>query len=339
MTIREALVHLGKSRCHILLIVSDSGCLLGTLADGDVRRALLHSVSLDAPVDKIMFRAPKTVSPGTDRAGCLALMQQHEILQLPVADSEGRVTGLVLMEDFVRTEATERPNWVVLMAGGRGQRLRPLTETTPKPMLPIGGRPLLETIVEEMARCGFKRFYISINYQAETVIEHFGDGSRFGVEIRYLRENEELGTAGALGLIEERPTAPLLVMNGDILTKIDFSEFLKYHTLQGATATVATRTFEVRIPFGVIANDGHVIQGIVEKPVRQYQVNAGIYVFEPDILSRILGGSRIDMPDLLSGLIAAGKNVVGFPIHEYWTDIGRLEDFTRAVDEYSDFFS
>lgn len=332
-TVRDALARIGTSRCHIALVADDSGRLLGTVTDGDIRRALLGTVSLDAPVREVMTRTPITVPPGSDNVACIALMKSRSILQLPVIDG-GRIVGLILLEDLVAPAASLRPNWVMLMAGGRGERLRPLTEQLPKPMLPIGGRPLLEIIIEEAARFGLKRFYLSVNYRAEAIIDHFGDGSRFGVEIRYLREDQQMGTAGALSLLRERPADPLLVMNGDLLTKLDFARLLDYHKARGADITVCVRAFDVELPFGVLTVDGESIRSIVEKPVEKFLVNAGIYVLQPSLIDRVPQGRRFDMPDLIREVLADGHAVRGFPIHEYWIDIGRADDLARASNEF-----
>lgn len=336
--IREAMAQLGRSRQHILLVVDGDQRLLGTMTDGDFRRAILAGVALEERVERIMNRSPRTVAPETSRAGLLALMQRSAIQAAPLVDPSGRVVGLARLEDLLQTEE-RRPNWVVILAGGLGQRLRPLTETIPKPMLPVGGRPILETIVEELATHGLCNLYLSVNYKAEIIRSHFGDGSRFGVEIRYLEERERLGTAGPLGLLPPDHADPLLVMNGDLLTKVDFGRMLDYHRDHAADITVGVRSYEMEVPYGVVSFEDNRIAGIVEKPVQSFMVSAGIYVVEPRVAAGVAGAGPLDMPDLVRGLIARQAPVVGFPIHEYWIDIGRHHELSRASEDYERFFS
>lgn len=334
-TVHDAMIQIGHGRHHILLVVDAQRRLMGTVTDGDIRRGILNTLPLEGPVTSIMNTRPTSVSQGTSRSACLRLMRERHILGLPEVDGAGRVTGLVTLEETVSAAADDQPNWVVLMAGGLGSRLRPLTEELPKPLLPVGGRPILETIVEQLVAHGFQHFYISVNYKAEAVKGHFGDGSRLGVEIRYLEEERPLGTAGPLSLIPEAPSAPFLVMNGDLLTKLDFAALLRYHQEHKATATVCVREFDMQVPYGVVEFDNNRVLGISEKPVHKFMVNAGIYVLEPDVIERIPSGRSFDMPDLLRTLAETAHPVFGYPIHEYWIDIGRLEDFHRAADEFS----
>lgn len=334
-SIRTALLRLGKSRLHILLVVDGDGLLLGTVTDGDFRRGILRSVSLDAPLSEIMNRTPVTVNEGVDRKLCSKMMRKHEVQQLPVVDCAGKVVGLVRLEDLAAEQC--RSNWVVLMAGGLGERLRPYTETVPKPLLAVGGRPILETIIAELSSHGLNRFYLSVNYRAEMVKEHFGDGARFGVEIRYLEENCRMGTAGPLSLVEERHDAPLLVMNGDVLTKLHVGHLLDYHDANQAAATSCVRVFEMQVPFGVVQLEDNRITGLTEKPVQEFMVNAGIYVIDPEVVHS-LPREPLDMPDLLRGLIVAEHKVLAYPIHEYWMDVGQPHDFLRARSEFQQVF-
>jgi NDP-sugar pyrophosphorylase family protein len=229
----------------------------------------------------------------------------------------------VTLDDLIG--AVERPNWVVLMAGGLGTRLRPLTEDCPKPMLPVGGKPILESILESFVEQGFRRFFFSVNYKAEMVQDHFGDGSRWGVRIDYLHEDRRLGTAGALSLLDDRPDAPLVVMNGDLLTRASFDKLLDFHYAQSATATMTVRDYDFQVPYGVVKIDGTQIVSIEEKPVQKFFVSAGIYVLSPSVF---------DMPSLFSRLINEGQKVAAYPLKEYWLDIGRIEEFERAQREW-----
>lgn len=332
-TLHQALSRVGFHR--ILLVVDAERHLLGTVTDGDIRRALLRGESMDTPLDRVMNRRPYSVPLNTPRATSLAIMKELDIYQLPVLDN-GVVVDLLMLSDMVDIGA-ERPNWTVILAGGQGKRLRPLTETLPKPMLPVGGQPILETILQELAAHGLRRFYLSVNYKAEVIKDYFGDGARLGVKIRYLEEEEPLGTAGPLGLLPEPPAEPLLVMNGDVLTKVDFGQMLAFHQSRAAAATVGVRLFEMEVPYGVLEFAGEKVSAIVEKPVQQFKVSAGIYVLDPSAVPT--RPVPLDMPDLLRGVIGQGGTVTGFPIHEYWIDVGRPPELTQATADFSTLFA
>jgi dTDP-glucose pyrophosphorylase/predicted transcriptional regulator len=337
-SIRDALLVMSKTRLKIALVVDAENRLLGTVADGDVRRSILNGITADQPVTEIMHPEPSTVAPNASRADQIEIMHAKQIQHLPVVETDGQLVGLVSVDQLLVSELSEKPNCAILLVGGLGSRLKPLTDEKPKPLIPIGGRPVLETIVRQLRDHGIRHLYFAVNHMAGAIKDHFGDGSDMGVRIDYLEEDRPLGTAGPLGLLEKVPSVPFVVMNGDILTNVDFSGMLKYHTEQHAAATVATRTFEIEIPFGVIENSGDQITSIVEKPARQYQVNAGIYIFQPDVLDRVASDIHRDMPNLLADLIDDGQRVSGFPIHEYWIDIGRLEDFHKAESDFADNF-
>jgi NDP-sugar pyrophosphorylase family protein len=260
-------------------------------------------------------------------------MNAYWIHQLPIVDPDGAVVGLVT-RDMLMSGTRQRDNWVVLMAGGRGTRLRPLTETTPKPMLKVGSRPILESIIRRYLEAGFYRFLISVNYRAEQIKDFFGDGGRWNCEIRYLDEPDALGTAGALGLLPERPADPFFVMNGDVLTAVNFQSLLDFHLSTGSAATMCVREYDLTIPFGVVQVDHHRILGIEEKPSHKFFINAGIYVLDPAALAFVAPGRHLDMPSLFQALIRAGHPANAFPIREYWMDVGRMEDFVRAQEEF-----
>ncbi|HJT08323.1 MAG TPA: nucleotidyltransferase family protein, partial [Stellaceae bacterium] len=281
----------------------------------------------------IMNRRPAACPATLGRDAALAVMRSADVKQVPLLDPAGRVVGLEIMGDVVKR--TQRDNWVVLMAGGLGQRLRPLTEDCPKPMLSVGGQPILEIILENFARQGFSRFFLSVNYKAEMVRRHFGDGRRWDVRIEYLEEREKLGTAGALGLLPERPSEPVVVMNGDVLTDINFGSMLDFHLEQRATATMAVREHTVEVPFGVIDLADDYLAGVTEKPRYSWFVNAGVYVVEPHVVDLVERGKAIDMPALLQRVLGADERIAAFPVREYWRDIGRLEDFERANVDYA----
>ena len=331
-SIREAIRAIDESALQIALVVDAEQRLVGTVTDGDVRRGLLRGITLDAGVEEVMNRDPIACPATLGREAAAAVMHGSDVKQVPLVDEEGRVVGLELMGDVIRR--TRHDNWVVLMAGGLGQRLRPLTEDCPKPMLPVGGTPILEIILKNFARQGFERFFLSVNYKAEMVRRHFGDGARWGVGIEYLEERDKLGTAGALGLLPRRPHEPLVVMNGDLLTAVNFGSMLEFHAEHSATATMAVREHTVEVPFGVIDLADDYLAGLTEKPRYSWFINAGVYVVEPSVLDLIEPGRPLDMPTLFERVLARNDKIAAFPIREYWRDIGRLEDLERASADY-----
>lgn len=329
-SIRETIRRIDDSSMQIALVVDEQGRLLGTITDGDIRRGLLKGAALDDQASTIMNRLPISANFGEDRDALLARMRAKSLHQLPVLDGERRVVGLEVLDELL---GMQRDNWVVLMAGGRGSRLKPLTDDTPKPLLRVGSKPILETILESFVEQGFRKFFIAVNYRADMVRKHFGDGSRWGVQISYLNERKPLGTAGALSLLPSRPAAPMLVMNADLLTRVGFGHMLDFHLKHGAVGTMGVREYGLQVPYGVVKIDGHSIVEIEEKPTRSFFVNAGIYVLSSEALDFVPSDKPFDMPDLFSALIAAGREPAVFPIREYWIDIGRLDDFKRAADE------
>jgi dTDP-glucose pyrophosphorylase/predicted transcriptional regulator len=318
---------------QIALVVDSEMKLLGTVTDGDVRRALLRGVQMQDPIERVMNPRPTSAHQQDSRQELLVLMRRKQIRQLPILSEQCRLVGVETIDEL--TEPSEKTNRVVLMAGGTGTRLRPLTETCPKSMLPVGDRPLLETILTNFIEHGFHDFYFSLNYKADMIRDHFGDGSKWGARIRYVQETEALGTAGALSLLPERPTEPIFVMNGDLLTKVNFDHLLEFHRAQKATATMCVREFDFQVPYGVVRIDREKIVGIDEKPVQRFFVNAGIYVLQPEALDRISHGQYYDMPSLFQALSGEGAHAAAFPVREYWLDIGRMADLQRANDEYS----
>jgi dTDP-glucose pyrophosphorylase len=335
-TILEAVKAIDRGGMQIALVVDGERRLLATVTDGDVRRGLLRGVSLEAPVTEIMHGNPAAVRSEDGRDGALRVMQRLSVHQVPTLDSEGRVVGIERIDDFVGLQS--RDTWIVLMAGGRGIRLRPLTETIPKPMLPVGGRPLLESIIRNIKDQGYQRFFISVNHRREVVQDHFGDGSSLGVSIEYLIERESLGTAGALSLLPERPSHTIVVMNADLLTSVRFDQLLQYHADQGVEATMCAREFISQVPYGVVRFDGPRLMEIEEKPTQRHFVNAGIYALSPSVFDLIAKDRPLDMPDLFSALIERKRPAAVFPIREYWMDIGQMDDLQRARDEFEAVF-
>ena len=276
-------------------------------------------------------------APGeTSDVEAARLMRHHGIAHLPLIDSRKIVVGLKVLKDL--DPKPEGGNPVVLMAGGKGTRLQPLTHDLPKPLLEVGGRPILETIIERFVTQGFSQIYLSVNYKADLIEAHFGDGHALGADITYLKEDDALGTGGALALLPERPSQPMIVMNGDVLTKINFHHLVKYHDNHDATATMSVREYRFTVPFGVVETDHTLLTAIAEKPEHTFYVNAGIYIIDPDVLDLISVGQAMDMPDLFQRLLDDGNQPNVFPLREYWMDIGRLDDLDQAQRDYADLF-
>lgn len=329
-TIGHAIRVIDDGDRQIALVIDETDRLSGTVTDGDIRRGMLRSLPLTTPVSEVMKCDPVVATPADTPGQLVTLMRVHTIHQVPIVDTRGRVVDLVVLDELVRVSKTPRPNWVVMMAGGLGNRLRPLTDDIPKPLLKVGDKPILETILDTFRDQDFHRFLISVHYKADMVKSHFGDGHRWNVEIRYLEETTAKGTAGALGLIEERPAEPLVVMNADVLTKVNFGSLLDFHAEQDATATMCVREYNMQVPYGVVRTEDARIVGIDEKPVQRVFINAGIYVLNPGVLDYVGGEESVDMPEVFHRLIDAGQRAAVFPIREYWLDVGQMEDFRRA---------
>lgn len=334
-TIKTAIAALDTTATHICLVVDEHEILLGTVTDGDIRRGILHSVPLDAPISMVMKPVPIVGHPDHSPDAIKQLMISRHIRQLPIVDLHGRVVGLSLLDDMIRAQgAPGRDTPVILMAGGFGTRLQPLTNDTPKPLLHVGRKPILERILDTLINFDFRNFHITINYKAEMLREHFGDGSRWGVSISYLEEDEPLGTAGSLSLFEERTNGPILVMNGDVLTAVNFNNLMDFHAEQSALATMCVRNYEFQVPYGVVNTDNMNIVSIDEKPSHNFFVNAGIYVLEPAALDVIPKDVAFDMTDLFERLIEQKSATTVFPIREYWLDVGRMDDFKLANNQF-----
>lgn len=327
-TIQQAIRCLDESGLQIALVVTGDERLVGTLTDGDIRRGLLRGLELGSAIDSIVHRDPLVVPPQWGRDTVLQLMQANKIHQLPVVDELRRVVGLHLWDELMTPD--KRPNMMVIMAGGRGTRLLPHTENCPKPLLPVGDKPMLEHIIERARAEGFVHFVIAVHYLGHMIESHFEDGSRWHVRIDYLREKAPLGTAGALGLLEGRPQQPFVVTNGDVLTDIRYGELLDFHTRHRASGTMAVRLHEWEHPFGVVKIKGVDIVGFEEKPVSRSHINAGIYVLDPPALDAIAPGEHCDMPTLFARLQEQSRRTIVYPMHEPWLDVGRPDDLARA---------
>ena len=328
-SVREALVIIDKEALRGAIVVDNKTKLLGVVSDGDIRRGLLAGISLDDSVDKIMNCNPTVASLNMNKDQLIELMESKSILSIPVINDERVVVGLRTLHDSLSKPKLNNP--VFLMAGGFGTRLRPLTNNCPKPLLKVGDKPILEITLLNFIKSGFINFYISTHYMPEMIKEHFGDGSEWGVNITYIHEESPLGTGGALGLLpNDLPSLPLIMMNGDVLTNIDFQKLLSFHCNNNADATMCVREYEYQIPYGVIQGEAGKIISMVEKPTQLFHINAGIYVINPNIIKKVSSNEVIDMPTLLELKIAEQGKVMMFPIHEYWLDIGRMEDYKRA---------
>ncbi len=335
----EVINHAG--RISLALLVDSQEQLLATLTDGDLRRGLLAGLSLDEgtaadllPIKAAMPNPHAVTAPvGTSPESLLRIMQEAKVRQLPLLNEAGKVVDIVLLADFI--PPADLGLQALIMAGGFGTRLLPLTEDTPKPMLPVGGRPVMEWIVEQLRLSGIRRLNISTHYKPEKIQEHFGTGRDFGVELNYVNEDLPLGTGGALGLLPP-PEGPFLVMNGDVFTKVNFQKMLEYHQEHEADMTVAVNLHEFQIPFGVVECDGARIRSLKEKPRSRVLINAGIYLIQPSVYEFIPQGQRFNMTDLIQWLLEAGRTVVSFPIREYWLDIGQHADYQKARKDLED---
>ena len=327
-TLREALVALQTGAAGIALIVRPDWVLEGVVTDGDIRRALLEGASLEDKILGFVQKRVVTVSLGSSRAEAIDLMQAMKISQLPVVDAEGRVHGVHLLHELLG--AVERPHWAVIMAGGKGTRLGELTKTTPKPMLKVAGRPILERLILHFVGFGIRRIFLSVNYLSEVIEEHFGDGSKFGCHIEYLREEEPLGTGGALSLLPEAPVHPVFVSNGDLVTQANLEEMLSFHENGSFGMTVAVYDYAHQIPYGCVEQKEGRISAIVEKPTIIRAINAGIYVVNPSLLEMIPHKQFFPITELIH--LSLGKNfpVGAWQVSDEWIDVGQKDELMRA---------
>ncbi|QQR59928.1 MAG: nucleotidyltransferase family protein [Candidatus Melainabacteria bacterium] len=332
-TVLNALQVIDSGAVQIALVVDENQKLLGTVTDGDIRRGILAGYPLDVSVKKVMNSSPVVAKADQSSEAIAEQMQALELLQLPVVNESGKVIAVRFLKDILKK--TQSNNLVVLMAGGFGTRLKPLTNDCPKPMLHVGGKPILHGIVERFASHGFTKFVISVHYKAQQITEYFGNGARFGVDISYIHEKEALGTAGALKLLPEIPKEPFFVMNGDLITSVNFKQLLAFHNQQAAEATMCVQPYDFKIPFGVVNVEENSIQRVEEKPLKSFLVNAGIYVLDPCTLECLENRTRLEMPDFFNILIDQGSKAAAFAIHEKWLDIGRPEDFVKASHAFS----
>ena len=335
-TLRQVMETIDKSSMQLALIAEDGYRLKGVITDGDIRRAILKGLPLDTPVAGILRANPIVFYPKDSKDYVIRRMKKLQINHAPLLDEDGRILNLYILNELLSKRS--RSNAVLLMAGGLGTRLRPLTEHVPKPLLKIGNMPILETILTSFIENGFSNFFFSVNYKAEMIESYFGDGSRWDVSIEYLHEKKRLGTAGALYLLPKNLQESIVVMNGDLLTKVDFGDFLDYHVSEEAVATMGVREYTWQIPYGVIDLKGNQISRIIEKPTHHCYVNAGMYVLSSEAVQRVSKEEYLDMPELFRRIVQGGGKTSVYPIRDYWMDIGQMDDFQQAQGDYAEVF-
>ncbi|MBV1952186.1 MAG: nucleotidyltransferase family protein [Cycloclasticus sp.] len=331
-TIKEALEIIDSGAMKIALVLDENEKLLGTVSDGDIRRGLLKGLNLKTRVDQILHKNPVVCNVNDSKDDILKLAVDKKIYQIPIVDNAGLLIGIDEVDQLLRP--ADYSNNVVLMVGGLGARLGELTKERPKPLLNVGNKPLLETIINNFSKHGFRNIIMSVNYKAQMIEDYFGDGSCFGVCIKYIHEKKRMGTAGALSLMRDMLTGPFFVMNGDLLTSVNFEHMLDYHLNSQAIATMGVREYDFQVPYGVLSLDGHKILGIDEKPVHKFFVNGGVYILEEAALELVPDDTFFDMPALFQKVIAIDHLAASFPIREYWLDIGHKEDLKNAQNDF-----
>lgn len=339
MSLIDAMRTLDEVALQIVVVVDDQGGLLGVVTDGDIRRGILSGQGLETSVSAIMNTAPTAASKDEERGDIIDIMQARELHHVPLVNNENKVVGLFTLEEALRKP--ELNNWAVIMAGGLGSRLHPLTEHSPKPLLNVGERPILETIIAHLKKSGFSHIMLSVNYKANMIKEYFGDGQDFGVHIEYVTEEEPLGTAGALGYIPKDHALlkqSFLLMNGDVLTDMDFSRIIHFNEAEEAMATMCVREYFNEIPFGVVRLDEHKLRAIEEKPIQSFFVNAGIYALSPRALDYIEPGHHCHITEVFARALGDNRNIAAYPITEYWRDVGTHEEFSQAQEDYHEVF-
>lgn len=335
--IRDAMRTLDETALRIAIVSDENNKLLGTVTDGDIRRGLLKSCDMQDSVTMVMNEKPKTVTQSHTRQQRIDIMDHYDLLALPIVDDDNYLVGLETLHQLLQPKKRDNP--VFIMAGGFGTRLRPLTDNCPKPMLRVGDKPMLEHLINQFIALGFHDFYISTHYMPEVIQDHFGDGSDWNVSITYIYEDTPLGTGGALGLLPKNLTnLPLIMMNGDVLTKINFAELLNHHETYKLDATMCVRELEYKISYGVVESENELITNMVEKPTYRYHINTGIYVLSPDCVASVYPNTKIDLPTLLQQRMDMNKKVGIYATHEYWLDIGQMNDFQKAQQDIKTHF-
>ncbi|MFK7800621.1 MAG: nucleotidyltransferase family protein [Anaerolineae bacterium] len=338
-SIRDVMNTIDKGSIGIALLIDDDQRLIATITDGDIRRAVLSGLSFDEDIGRMVeqknaFAVPKkpiTATENTSKQELLNLMRQKTIHHIPILDSNERVVSIATLDELISDQTL--PLQALIMAGGFGTRLRPLTNDMPKPMLPIGGVPLIERTVRQLKMYGITQINISLHYLPEKITDHLKDGDELGVKIDYIYEDEPLGTGGALDLIKDK-SRPLIVMNGDLSTSINFRDMYLFHKRYDSSITVGTRYYDVKVPYGIVETEGVSVARLREKPTYRYLANAGIYIVEPHTLSHIPKNEKFNMTDLIDIMIDSDKSVSSYPISEYWLDIGQISDYEQAQKDF-----
>lgn len=328
-TMVSAIKNLNKESFRIVLVADKNNKLLGTITDGDIRRALMNNMSMESKLVNFMFKKPTTLKFPYNREKALTIMKKNSLLHLPILDSTGKIKKLEILQNLL--EERKKSNPVLIMAGGLGKRLMPITKNVPKPLLLIENKPILEIIIDQLSKNLFKNIFISTFYKSEMIENHFGNGKDRNLNIKYLKEKKQLGTAGSLSLIPNKfREHPILVMNSDLLTKLDYDELMSFHKKKKNIITLCIRKKFFSIPYGVVKSNKNRVIDISEKPSQEYFINAGIYVIDPSVLKEVGKNKYLDMTDLIKKCIKKKLKVTAFPIHEYWLDIGLKEDFDSA---------
>ena len=335
--IRQVISSIEGGGLRIALILNEKNKLIGTVCDGDIRRGLLRGLTLESSISSIIKRNFIKASTNTPKKEILKMLKSNAISQIPILDEKNSLVGLEISEDLLPSSSKLFvPNVALLMAGGRGERLKPITNHCPKPLLPINGKPILEIILEQCINSGIRNFYISVNYLAEKIINYFGDGSKWNINIKYLEEKTPLGTAGALRMLPTNLKDPILLINGDVLTKTNFKDILKYHEVNSGDITICAREHVLNSPFGVIEVEGISFKSMIEKPSFRHLVNAGVYVINSEIIKTISPNQYLDMTDLIDKTKTLNNRIIVYPIHEYWLDVGKPESLDKALNDWDE---
>ena len=335
-SIKDVIKIIDKSAKQICLIVDENLRLIGTVTDGDIRKGLLNNISVSDSVNRISNKNPVSAHINDSREQLINIFRAKKIHQIPIINNDKTLVGIELLDDLFPSE--KFTNTVVLMVGGLGSRLKPLTNDIPKPMLKIGGKPILETIIEGFAKSGFSKIIMCTGYKSEKIQKYFMDGAKFGVNIEYVNEEKKMGTIGALTLLKQKPKDPFFVMNGDVLTNVNFKKMLNFHLKNKSKATMCVRTYDYTVPFGVVTCSDEKIQSIDEKPTQSFFVNAGIYLLDPECIELIPNNEYYDITSLFQKIIDSGANTTAFPLQEYWLDIGRISEYDQANAEFKQLF-
>lgn len=334
-SIMDALATIDRTDARIALVVDDAGKLVGSVTDGDIRRGLLKNIALTESLENVMHHAPHALPVSTPRDRILGMMESAGIRQIPLLVKDGTIAGIVTYEELLGQNHVPRPNPVIIMAGGKGKRLLPITSDIPKPMVLVGNKPILEWIIKRLQHQGFRDFHLAVNYLGHVVEQYFGDGRRFGCSISYTREKEFMGTAGALSLLEKEFLHPLVVTNGDILASIEFGDVVDFHKSSGAVATICARAHNVQVPYGVLQVKDGMLASIEEKPVYEDLISAGMYVINPEVLATIPRDRPTDMPSVLTTLVKNKKKVAVYTIQDEWRDIGRHDELEQVRQQFA----